>query len=514
MINKINRFFFSIVLLTFFSCNKDLEKEELSPIQFTSIDTNGGNWKTYIVSSGTEITVNAPSSPTSTEYLTEITQLQNTTQNATSEQKSKANYWAAGGTMRWHELTREIAVTYNDLPKFNPTTGKYDAPDVNNPSALPKYPFANPDYVSRVFALLAVAQYDAAVTVWNVKMKYMRMAPSTYNSNIKTSVPQNIALPTYPSEDAAIAAASREILKVLFPNEIQYWTKLATEHQQSRLWAGANMQSDIDAGESIGKAIAAKVLLYAKTDGFSGAGNQSNVPAMIADAQSRGTTEIWKSLEIPARPPLLPNLGKVKTWNLTYNDMIINRPPPPPTVNSDEFKQNISELKYYRDHRTQEQIKIANFWADGTSTQTPPGHWNKIACDNVYSHKMNELRAARTMALVSTAIQDAGTACWDAKYYYFLARPTTVDSSITTPIGIPNFPAYTSGHSSFSGAAASVLSYIFPENTNSFIQKAQEAADSRVYACIHFRFDSEEGLKNGKKMGNYAINRGKNDGSD
>jgi hypothetical protein len=43
---------------------------------------------------------------------------------------------------------------------------------------------------------------------------------------------------------------------------------------------------------------------------------------------------------------------------------------------------------------------------------------------------------------------------------------------------------------------------------------AQEAADSRVYGCIHYRFDSELGLEHGKKVGEFAVRRGREDGAE
>ena len=110
-------------------------------------------------------------------------------------------------------------------------------------------------------------------------------------------------------------------------------------------------------------------------------------------------------------------------------------------------------------------------------------------------------------------MEDAGIACWDVKYYYLLLRPTEADANVTTSTGIPNFPAYTSGHSTFSAAGATVLSYIFPSETTNLNAFAKEASDSRIYGCIHYRFDCEIGLTHGAKVGGYAVNRGKADGS-
>ena len=89
-----------------------------------------------------------------------------------------------------------------------------------------------------------------------------------------------------------------------------------------------------------------------------------------------------------------------------------------------------------------------------------------------------------------------------------------VDTRIKTDIGLPNFPAYISGHSTFSGAASTVLSYIIPAKSQQFASMAKEASDSRLYGAIHFRSDCEVGLITGNKVGNYAISRGHIDGAE
>ena len=89
-----------------------------------------------------------------------------------------------------------------------------------------------------------------------------------------------------------------------------------------------------------------------------------------------------------------------------------------------------------------------------------------------------------------------------------------MDKAIQTCTGIPNFPAYTSGHSTFSAAAAEVLAYLFPTHATELGDMAKEASESRIYGCIHYRFDCETGLSVGKKVGAYAVDRGKNDGSE
>jgi membrane-associated phospholipid phosphatase len=119
--------------------------------------------------------------------------------------------------------------------------------------------------------------------------------------------------------------------------------------------------------------------------------------------------------------------------------------------------------------------------------------------------RMSEVRAARSFALLNMAMHDASVACWNAKYFYFNPRPVQLDPSIGTSIGLPNFPAYPSGHSTFSAAAASVLSYLFPAGADEFVKQADEAGISRLYGGIHYRSDIDGGKAHGKVVGSFTV---------
>ena len=163
---------------------------------------------------------------------------------------------------------------------------------------------------------------------------------------------------------------------------------------------------------------------------------------------------------------------------------------------------------------TEELRRIANFWQDGLGTYTPPGHWNRIANDYIIKYNFNPLRTARTYAYLNMAIMDGGISCWDAKYYYHYPRPIQTIEGYTTIAGTPNFPSYTSGHSVFSAAAAEVLTYVFPDEGQIFRNWALEAAESRVYGGIHWRFDAEVGTEQGINVAQYTIEVAENDGAD
>ncbi len=119
-------------------------------------------------------------------------------------------------------------------------------------------------------------------------------------------------IPSYPSEDAAIAEASAQMLAFFFPKEADWIKTKAAEHKQSRIWAGASVTSDLKAGEELAAAVAARVIARARTDRFSAA-RDPNSTWQTAFASAPYDVK-WTSLEIPARAPMLPLRGNVKTW--------------------------------------------------------------------------------------------------------------------------------------------------------------------------------------------------------
>ncbi|MCO6455742.1 MAG: phosphatase PAP2 family protein [Pirellulaceae bacterium] len=247
-------------------------------------------------------------------------------------------------------------------------------------------------------------------------------------------------------------------------------------------------------------------------------------------------------------PPLLPQWPQVTPFALTSGDQF--RPAPPPALSSGEYAAAVNEVMTLgglnSNVRTADQTDIALFWADGGGTSTPPGHWNQIAADVVVAQDRTLAENARLFALLNMALADAGISCWDAKYAYELWRPidairqaaldgnpaTSADPAWQPLIRTPPFPTYTSGHSTFSGAAEVVLAHLLGDNVSfrsrmdghsgftqrplaseqiltrsfhSFAQAADEASHSRVYGGIHFGFDSAAGLAAGRAIGQWVV---------
>ncbi|MCC6411620.1 MAG: phosphatase PAP2 family protein [Saprospiraceae bacterium] len=487
------------VALLLQSCGKDVEPGiEYETYAFATLDSAGGDWKTAHIDAS-QFLVPAPDEINSDRYSSEIAELQNLAANLTSEQREAVAYWGSNAVLRWNEIARELVAKYN-LPPAPNEDGTYPGPNAANPGVYPFFPFANPPYTSRAYAYLSVAQYDALIVAWKAKYQYNRKAPYR-NSDVVCLLPEN-DLPSYPSEDAVISAASEKVLAAMFPLEVEYLKAKAEEHRNSRLWAGANTQSDLDAGKALGEAVATSVLDRSKSDGMKTAGGN---PAKWDSLETAAQTQFgwhWESQETPQRPGMLPFYGNVRTWCITNGASV--RPGPPPAIGSAEFETAVAELKDIADNLTDDQRRIANFWGDGVGTYTPPGHWNRIAGESIIPMRCNPLRTARVLAYLNMAIADAGVCCWETKYFYHYPRPVEAIPGFKSLLGTPNFPSYTSGHSTFSGAGAAVLSYFFPAEASRFDKEALDASNSRIYGGIHYRFDCEVGLEVGKTVGEAA----------
>jgi hypothetical protein len=304
------------------------------------------------------------------------------------------------------------------------------------------------------------------------------------------------------------------MLQLLFPTEVELVTRKAAEQRQAAVLSGRATASDIAAGLALGQAVANLVITRARGDGMgAAAGNAAIWQAFADQTAARGETP-WRSLEDPPRPPMLPLFGRVTPWMMTAADIVAERPGPPPSTGSQQMAQELAEVKETVRRLTRRQIAIAYLWNDGVATPTPPGHWNFIAAPYIADAQFSEVRAARAFALLNMAMHDAGIACWDTKFTYFNPRPSQLDPSVRTTIGLPNFPSYTSGHSTFSAAAADVLSYLFPAGSARFEADKDEAAISRLYGGIHYRSDIETGKTHGKRIGGYTVRFAMQDGAD
>jgi membrane-associated phospholipid phosphatase len=328
---------------------------------------------------------------------------------------------------------------------------------------------ANAFQAIRGYALLSVAQYNAL----------MAAERGTTGS-------------IHAYERAAVAGASVVVLGYLFPAEAS-----ALEAMADGLLVApghpAARPSDDATGEAIGRAAAELIVARARTDRFS-APWTGTVPTGPG---------LWFSSAVPPAAPAGPLLGQMKPFLLASGGQF--RPPPPPAHGSPEFAAALAEVRAIADARTPEQDRIAKFWAFPAGTYQPPGYWNEEAATLAVRYRLGERRTAHVLALMNMVGMDALIATHDAKFVYWLIRPSQADPMIRLAVGLPNFPSYPSNHATLSSGMAAILAAAFPAEAGRLDALAAEAALSRLLGGIHYRFDNETGLRLGRTIAAWAL---------
>ncbi len=289
-----------------------------------------------------------------------------------------------------------------------------------------------------------------------------------------------------PSAAAAAAAASAVVLSGFFPQDAASFEATLDAQLAAVSWPGET-RTDRVAGEAIGRTVGAEVAAYAAADNF----NVAQPPAAPVGP------EYWTSSTNPATPPVKALYG-TRPFFLTSEDQF--RPPPPPAFGSPAFLADLAEIRQLSDTRTPEQLALAQFWAAKAAS-----YLNEVAVDLIKAHRRTEREAAHILAYANMAAFDAMIACWDAKFAYWLVRPSGADPAITLPIGLPNHPSYTSGHSCNTASFTRVLGRAVPSERGQLEEMVVAAGLSRMYGGLHYRFDCEVGQALGRRVADYVI---------
>lgn len=313
-------------------------------------------------------------------------------------------------------------------------------------------------FTFRGLALLSVAQYNAIVAAGGT--------------------PARVA--------GAAGGASVAALSYLYTTDAGTLEQQLITQQAS--W-GSDGGKQFAAGAALGRQVAAGIVARAQNDGF--------------NAVWTGTVPVCPGCWVATTPPLFPLLGSALPFFLESGSQF--RPGPPPAFGSETYLAALAEVRQISDTRTAEQDSIAKFWAFATGTITPGGYWNLVAADLLTQRHRSELQAAHTLALMNMAQYDAIIATHDAKYTYWLIRAVQADPLITLSIALPSHPSYPSNHSSISAASTTVLGAFFPEKRTALDAMADQAAMSRLFAGIHYRFDDDTGLALGRTVGRFAL---------
>jgi membrane-associated phospholipid phosphatase len=142
-------------------------------------------------------------------------------------------------------------------------------------------------------------------------------------------------------------------------------------------------------------------------------------------------------------------------------------------------------------------------------------YWNDQLSRKTLEYRLdnNAPRAARAFALPFVTLYDIGIACWEAKYTYWAIRPFQLDPGVKPVFATPNHPSYPAAHACASISATRVLGYLFPRDAEKFAALGERAAESRVWAGIHYRSDIVAGRQLAIAVADKVIARAKQDGA-
>lgn len=365
---------------------------------------------------------------------------------------------------------------------------------------------SGPTLSTRNLAMLGLALYDAV----NAYMP-------THQPYLVHAVP-----PPGTRADVAAAAAGHLILTQLYPS---------FRARADVLFAGA--MAGVPAGPAreeallFGTDVGMEILEYRRADGAN-----TTVPYIPSSAPGE-----WRRTPPLFRPPLTPHWRYVTPFAVP--DPVRFRPPPPPALDSPEYAEAFNEVKalgaWDSAIRTAEQTEIAVFWSDFSYTAMPPGHFHEIAISISHNEGLSLAANARLFGLLGMAQADAAIICWETKYHYNLWRPVTAiqradedenpdteaDPAWEARLAAPPFPEYTSGHSTFSMAAATLLGWFLGRDEVHFTAQsdslpgvyrsftslrdcAREIGRSRIYGGIHYQFANREGSRCGEAVADYV----------
>lgn len=400
---------------------------------------------------------------------------------------------------------------------------------------------ATPPVNSRTMGMMGGAMFDAVNSV-----------NRNYNSYLGYFDPTTSGIGI--DMDAAAATAAYQVMTSIYTDlygagnsHQSNFTNLYNSHM-----AAIADGTDKTRGIEVGAAAAAAMIAARASDGWNATPTYSPQPlGSVGRWQPGSTPGAWGA---STGTFLKSHWGNVTPFTLNSSSQF--RPDGPTGLNgttpadyaawvqSASYTAEFNQVKNYGGNssslRTADQTVIAYFWVDGPGTASPPGHWNRIAQSISASAGLNIEENARLFALLNLAEADVGIATWEAKVFYDTWRPmiaintadtdgnpdTLVDAAWTPLIPTPSFGAYTSGHSAFSMAAATILAEFFgtddiafttdsespflpagyTRSYSSFSQAAEEAGLSRIYGGIHWQSDNEDGALLGESVANYTFN--------
>jgi hypothetical protein len=389
------------------------------------------------------------------------------------------------------------------------------------------YDIFSPPQASRVYAYASIAAYEA-----------LRHEDSTYLTlagqvNGLTPVPAPHSEVQYNFPLAGIHAFMTVGHALTFSRERMDSLRASMYERLRRMGVRSPV---FDSSVAYGDRVARHILAWASKDHF---------------PQTRGYPKYTVTSEpgrwIPTPPGYMdavePNWGKHRPFAMDSASQFRPKPPHPfDMTEGSPFYREAKEVYDVSKRLTPEQRALVAFWDDNpyvmhvrghamfaTKKASPGGHWMGIASLAAQKSGAGLLQSAEGYARTAIALADGFISCWDEKFRSNVVRPETVinahiDEAWTPLLQTPPFPEYPSGHSVISTAAARVLTdqfgdaFAFEDSTevayglpvrsfSSFDQAAAEAAVSRLYGGIHYRMAIQEGITQGRRVGEHVVRR-------
>lgn len=355
----------------------------------------------------------------------------------------------------------------------------------------------NPMAHSRILAILHASIHDAVNAI---------------DRRFEAYTPGTAAAPDA-SVEAAVAAAAREVLVTLLPEQAALVNE-AYEGVVAPIPEGTGKT----AGLATGLAAARATLARRQGDGSETAAEPVYVPR-----PGPGEYQFTPPFQFAAQP----GWGRVKPFAIDLKEHELEGPQPLAGV---QYARDLAFVKAIGHSastvRTPEQSEIARFWYEDSTLG-----WNRIANIAARLRRLDAWESARLLALVNFAMADGFIAGFEAKYRFRFWRPETAirdaagdGNPMTEPdaawrpyLITPPVPDYPSTHTVLGWAAAEVLidvlgdrvrfrttSLTLPGVTRefrAFSEAARENGLSRIYAGIHFRHAVKEGRRQGRSIG-------------
>jgi hypothetical protein len=385
----------------------------------------------------------------------------------------------------------------------------------------------SPPVASRIYAYSSIAAYEAIIH---------------QNSTYRTLAGQIKGLESFPQPEpdaeycfplASVQAALRIGRTLVFSEDKMdvYYEGIMNEYRE------LGVPDDVfERSIEFGNQIADHVIAWSGKDNY----KQSRSFPKYSILEDPST---WKPTPPAYMDAIEPHWNKIRT--LVIDSAQQFKPIPPTAFSKDRNSQFYKEAVEVYDigkNMTPEQREIAFFWdcnpfmmnvkghvMFATKKISPGGHWmniTNVVCNQVHA---DFAQSAEAYARVSIALFDSFISCWDEKYRSKLIRPETyinqyIDEDWVPALQTPPFPEYTSGHSVISAASATTLTDLFGDNFaftdsteiefgltarsfKSFYDASAEAAISRMYGGIHYRLACDVGLKEGKEIGSFILNK-------